>query len=179
VSIFDHQDPESTLAPAHSRPSPQPTFPEAQAVEQEPIHLQDLLVQHRVATRQLLDAHGRLTHHLARLERPAQLDPVILTPEELIVEVRERVQLPTLSVGLLNPSDPAENPQAATVYWSGIGSATAAAYAHPVPAGKLLVLPVAASVIEVGVDPAKIAAGQQVVCFLMRFFTVQPAYLGG
>jgi len=143
-----------------------------------------VLTEHRIAAAQMREAHARLMDRLAMMETPGQMFPVgtlgIPAPSSPLltnpVELRENVQKPTLSVGLLNPNS-------INVYWSTGGntpSATGRAWATPPNA--LLVLPIAAQNIEIGCDPAALsgayAAGVALPVFVIRFFTVQPAFLG-
>jgi hypothetical protein len=141
----------------------------------------ETLVSHHAAAAQLREAHDRLMKRLAMMETPARVYPVVLglpnagapalTQE---VEVREEVSEPTLSVGLLNPN-------AIPIYWSTTGTAQPSARAFSTPPNALLVLPISAQWVGVGASPTDlntVGVGVAVISFLIRYFTVQPAFLG-
>jgi hypothetical protein len=115
--------------------------------------------------------HRELLERASVELEPAQLKTVLLTAAAPIAEDLHNTEKPSLSLGILNP-----NALAVAVGLSG-GSATLAARAVIVPANSLLVLPVAVAQLEIGADPVALGAGTAVV-FLLRFPTVQPAFLG-
>jgi hypothetical protein len=155
----DHGVP-ARVQPGHTQPYPE--------LPHDPVVWEQLIAQ-RAVTKHMADQHERMLHALTR---PAQMIPIQLTAANAVQEDRERYELPTLSVGLLNPAGSPGN-----VNLGVIGSATAADAISVAP-GKLLVLPISAQQIEVGTSFA-LGAGQVLFCYLLRFFTVQAAYLGG
>lgn len=137
----------------------------------------ETLIAHQAAAAQMQQAHDRLMDRLSAMEEPAQFETVVLneliggTPSGTYTkELREKVQRPSLSIGILNPNS-------VTIFFSPIGSATAAARAYSVPPNCLLVLPMSVQWLEVGADPTVLLANAAVV-FVWRYFTVQPAFLG-
>ena len=181
-----HGSERTPTAPTHVPAGPdsgvnvrQHTRPAAEAPSQQ--LMWETLVSHHAAAAQLRQAHDRLMKRLAMMETPARIYPVVvglpnaaapaLTQE---VELREEVAEPTLSVGLLNPN-------AIPIYWSVTGTAQPSARAFSTPPNALLVLPISAQWVGVGASPTDlntIGVGIAVVCFLIRYFTVQPAFLG-
>lgn len=134
----------------------------------------ETLIAHAASAQQLREAHDRLMDRLAAMETPAQFDTVVLNSSDLpgvyTKELRERVQQPTLSLGVLNPNS-------INVYFSPTGTASPTARAFSVPPNAMLVLPISAQQVEVGCVPTDLGANTAVV-FLWRYFTVQPAFLG-
>lgn len=181
-----HGSQRAPVAPTHVPAGPDPGVNVKQrtrpAVEEPSAQLiWETLISHHAAAAQLREAHDRLMKRLSMMETPARVYPVVvglpnaaapaLTQE---VEVREEVSEPTLSVGLLNPN-------AIPIYWSTTGTAQPAARAFSTPPNALLVLPISAQWVGVGANPADLntlGVGIAVVSFLIRYFTVQPAFLG-
>lgn len=110
-----------------------------------------------------------MVRHLQDLQDPAELRVVTLTSGQ--PTATDRAGGVSRSIGVLNPS-------AATV-WLGIGGArpSAAGRAPSCPPKGLLVLPIMVNDLEIGGDAAALAGGDQVV-YVMRFSTVQAAFLG-
>jgi hypothetical protein len=110
----------------------------------------------------------RLERVMRGLAEPPRFSTHALTAQTPIV--RDEVTDAALSIGILNP-----NP---IPVWVGVagGSATAAARAPSLPPSSALVLPIAVADLELGADPADLAAGDAVI-FLFRFPTVQPLLL--
>lgn len=166
---MNHQPP--VAPPQHGTPAstPQPSLYEF-ATEQE--KLWQSVIANQALHRELLDGHKKLVELIAMLEHPAQLSPLGFTQQQQVIEDRERWEWATRSIGLYNPAGAPGN-----VQFNGAGTATAAD-AFIVPAGKLLVVPISAQTIECA-SMAALGAGQSHYAFLFRFFSVQPAYLGG
>jgi hypothetical protein len=131
---------------------------------------EQLVARREAATSQLLTAHDRMIEFLDRVSTPAQAETIVITSVQNPVESRERIQKPTLSIGVFNP-----NP--VIVYFSGIGSATLNARAWSAPAQSFIVVPISAAMVELGCDPSDVTEDNAVVQ-LLRFFTVQPAFIG-
>jgi hypothetical protein len=111
--------------------------------------------------------HGELCELLERAQEPGMLTTVSLSSARLARSYSSQVDAPTRSVALFNPT-------AVQVY---LGEAV------PVPPKSGLVLPIAASEFEVGIDPSdatSIAAlgTSTAVVFLIRFKAVQPFFFG-
>lgn len=161
-------NPGDPTPPGHTRARPDYDFGQV-AWEQ--------LVAQRAATQQLLDAHERMIDRLEALETPPMVEAIVIAPLSAAlpanpVESREKVARPTMSIGIYNPNN-------IIVYFSGIGSANANARAWSAPPNSLLVVPISAGVIELGCDPVALATlNQNVIVQLLRFYTVQPAFLG-
>lgn len=133
----------------------------------------EALIALRVVTARTLELNQQLLEYLAQLEQPAQMETVVINPNNngaYIYESRERFEAPVRSIGILNPN-------AIPIYFSGIGSAAANMRSPSAPPNSLIVLPISAQMIEVGANPADLGSNTA-VCFLLRFFTVQPAFLG-
>lgn len=127
-----------------------------------------------VATQEMTERHskaiGRLSALVEAATTPATYEVHRLTAAR--PSVRDDVGDPSKSVGLYNPST-------AVIYLAiGGGLARPNNDQWSVPPASALVLPFAAGDVEVGADPADLAAGDAVV-FLVRFKTVQPLYLWG
>lgn len=144
-----------------SRPFPDPA---------EPINWQEMWTAQRAALHHMQSAHDRLYELIGQLQQPAQVETVVLTPQQFVWESRERWEKPTQSIGILNPN-------AIAVYFSTVGSAAPNLRSPSAPPNSLIVLPIAGTVIEVAADPTALGASTA-VCFLLRYFTVQPAFLG-
>lgn len=110
-----------------------------------------------------------LERHYRALGACARLSTHALTATQPVV--RDEVREAAKSIGILNP-----NPLPVFIGVAG-GSATAAARAPSAPPSSVLVLPIDVMDLEIGADPALLAAGDAVV-FLFRFSTVQPLFLG-
>lgn len=104
-----------------------------------------------------------------RLASPAQLSTVVLDASAPVKMADER-QVRTASIGIWNPGD------FTVLLGLGGGRATIAAQAWQVPPQSLMVIPVAAGDVEIGTEDS-LAAGPAVV-HLLRYNTVQPAFLG-
>jgi hypothetical protein len=117
------------------------------------------------------------THQLVRELRqmvadqtaPADLDEIVLTTATPRVELEARN--PFASLGILNPT-------AADIYVGVNGSARVGSRVPMCPAVSLLVLPISIQLVEFGVDPAFPAANGDVVLYVFRYRSVQPAFLG-
>lgn len=132
-----------------------------------PQHLDHLAVLLR--SHEALKASTDALHdHLKRSCTPAEIRPLTLTAARPITT---DLGGNCLSIGVLNPT--------LTPVYLGIGGATAAPGAGAVsaPPKSLLVLPVPCGTLDVGGDPAILAGGDATV-FLLRFATVQAAFLG-
>ena len=137
-----------------------------------PTNWEELIAQ-RAATQQLLDAHERMMAWLTAAETPAQVEAIAINDKNngvYVFESRERFEMPTMSIGVLNPNSVA-------VFFSTIGSAAPNMRSYSCPPNCLIVLPIGAGQVELGCDPVVLGANTA-VCFLLRFFTVQRAYLG-
>lgn len=133
----------------------------------------EVLIALRAATAQTIDLNHQLLSYLAQLEQPAQMETVVINPQNngsYVTESREKVEWAVRSIGLLNPNN-------IPIYFSGVGSAAAAMRSPSAPPNSLIVLPISATYIEVGANPTDLGANTA-VCFLLRYFTVQPAFLG-
>jgi hypothetical protein len=128
------------------------------------------LVAQNAATHQLLSGHERLVDLIERMSRPAQMDCIVLTPAQPTVESREKSGETVLSIGILNPNN-------INIYFSGTGTASAITRSPAAPPTSLIVLPIMAQMIEIAANPTDLGANTA-ICFLFRFFTVQPAFLG-
>lgn len=146
----------------------QATQPQAQPSTDQIVWEQ--LVAQRAATAQLVAAHDRLMSRLEQLETPAQSFDVVIDAAHNPVELRELVEPATLSIGVYNP-----NPL--IVYFSTVGSAAPNMRSWSAPPNSLVIVPIGAGVVEFGADPALIG-GTTIVAKFLRFFTVQPAFLG-
>lgn len=102
-----------------------------------------------------------------RRQQPAVPKTIVLKQTQPIV--RDEVAVPSMSIGVLNPS-----PVVVFIGISG-GKASREAQAPSVPPGGGLVLPISAEDLEIGANPADLAAGDAVL-YLLRFDTVQPFY---
>jgi hypothetical protein len=111
----------------------------------------------------------QLAELFRRVDTPARLNTVVLTQTEPIK--RDETATSSLSIGVYNPSP-------VKVFW-GIagGKASQDARAPSQPPSSLLVLPVAVEDLELGANAADLAAGDAVL-YVLRFDTVQPAFLG-
>jgi hypothetical protein len=155
------------------------TTPATELDPNAPRNVLELLAAHRATSHQLLEAHAEMVSILHRLKQPAQMETIVLgltgqTDQQIapVYESRERFENPTLSIGVFNP-----NP--ITVYFSGIGTASATTRSPSCPPNTMLVLPISASTIELACDVTDLTTlGENAVVFLLRFFTVQAAYLG-
>lgn len=130
----------------------------------------EAMLGHQAATRQLVARHQDLLELLQRIETPATFEPIQLTAVNNPIESGAHTER-TLSIGLYNPQN------VGPVQFSVQGSASAAD-AFVLAAGKLIVLPISAGIVEIGTNVA-LGAGQSLYCFLLRYKTVQPAFLGG
>lgn len=111
---------------------------------------------------------NELLERLAAADTPADLRTVALTRAKPV----EVIDADVRSFGVLNAT--------AVNVMAGVGGIRAQAgyRAVPVPPLSLLVLPVQADHVEVGIDPATIAADATAVVYVLLFKTVQPAHLG-
>lgn len=133
----------------------------------------EVLIALRAATQHTLTLNQQLLEYLAQLETPAQMETVVINDKnagQYVVESRERFEQPVRSIGLLNPNN-------IPIYFSGIGSAAANMRSPSAPPNSLIVLPISAQMIEVGANPNDLGQNTA-VCFLLRYFTVQQAFLG-
>ena len=95
------------------------------------------------------------------------------TDNGYLVTARPHTDWPTRSIGIYNPHD-------VTVYFGlGGGSPTLGQHAPSVPPNGLLVLPLRVGAIEIGIDPADVAAlaAADVTVYVMRFAAPQAAVL--
>lgn len=117
-----------------------------------------------------IESHLEELHEI--LKRQQQPPEIRLLEFTLAVpQVRVDPTRPSLSISVLNPS-------AATIL-VGIGSAASvSSRAISVRPGSMLTLPVSADQFELAVDPAELAGGP-VVAYLLRYDSVQPAFVGG
>lgn len=146
--------------------------PSAYDVAGEQQKLWESILANQATHRRMVDQVGELTELIAMIKEPAQCIPVGFTQGNTTIEDREKVQFATRSIGLFNPPGAPGN-----VQFSGIGSASAAD-SLIVAAGKLLVVPISAQMVELSTS-AVLGAGQSHYCFFFRFFSVQPAFYGG
>jgi hypothetical protein len=122
--------------------------------------------------------HERHAELLERCLQPARMSAHTLTPGDPTDLDQGSMEEPSLSLGVLNPNG-------CTVYL-GLSGGTASLAAEGVPVGpnQFLVLPVAVAQLEIGADPADLAAlgattaTQTALVFVFRFRQVQPAFLG-
>lgn len=121
-------------------------------------------------------AHGLLAHQRRQLQ-PAAIETITLTAGRPVWRSDVGERLEALSIGLLNPT-------VIPVYLGIAGNTPTIAGRSPsAPPRGLLVLPVDVRDVEVGADlsdpntAAALGAGDATV-FLLRFQTVQPAFLG-
>jgi hypothetical protein len=123
---------------------------------------QQLVKETRAAVNELLQL-------AKRQQRPAQLREVSLsqqTPKQ-----RDEAGDTALSIGIYNPSP-------VTVYSSiNGGAAEPGRDSLSFPPTSLTVLPLPVQDLELGADPAALAAGS-VTVYVLRFDTVQPAFVG-
>ena len=103
------------------------------------------------------------------LTEPAQLSTVVLSRAAPVRMADER-GVRTASLGVINPGD------FTILLGIGGGRASIAAQAIQVPPQALMVLPLAAGDVEVGTEDS--LAGGDAVVHLLRYSTVQPAFLG-
>ena len=103
------------------------------------------------------------------LTEPAQLTTVVLSRAVPVLMADER-SVKTASLGVINPGD------FTILLGIGGGRASIAAQAIQVPPQSLVVLPLAAGDVEVGTEDS--LAGGDAVVHLLRYSTVQPAFLG-
>lgn len=142
-----------------------------QAVERERAAAQNPATVHQLLLTAQANADS-VAATLARLERlldhrPARLIPISLSATT--PRVRDSIQRPSQSIALLNPSPVA-------VFFDVFGGRADAVPSVPsIPAGSGICLPVAVGDVEIGADPAGLAAGDAVL-FLMRFEVVQAFY---
>jgi hypothetical protein len=125
---------------------------------------------HAEHTRKIVD---ELHDMLERSVKPATPKQIVLT--QAIPRVTDDAKEYALSIGVFNPT-------ALTIYVGPDGGrATPEARAIAVPPTSLLVLPIAAMSVEIGLsatDAAALAATDAVVVTLLRFPSVQAASLG-
>jgi hypothetical protein len=102
---------------------------------------------------------------------PARIEPIVLTQAAPIV-ADKMGEVYSPSIGLFNPSN-------VSPVYLGLGGSTPAPgqRAPSCPPQALLVLPVKVGDIEIGADPALLGVNT-LVCWLLRFYSVQPAFLG-
>lgn len=130
--------------------------------------------EHAAHTRETV---GRLHELVERQDRPGRLQVLELT--QLTPVRADDVAEISRSFAVLNLGGPLNVPGVDVLVGSQGMRARADAQPFVVPARRALVMPVEADIIEVGVDPATIGAGDRIVVFLIRFSSVQPFYFGG
>jgi hypothetical protein len=130
--------------------------------------------EHAAHTRETV---GRLHELVERQDRPGRLQVLELTQ---VTPVRtDDVAEISRSFAVLNLGGPLNVPGVDVLVGSQGMRARVDAQPFVVPARRALVLPIEADIIEVGVDPATIGAGDRIVVFLIRFSSLQPFYFGG
>lgn len=111
-----------------------------------------------------------IREYFGRVDQPASMRTLRLTASVPIQ--RDRSGSASKSVGILNPTT--------TAIYVGIGGVQAKPNneAITVAASSLLVLPVEELDLDLGADPAALAAGDAVI-YVFRFAAVQPLYFRG
>lgn len=114
-------------------------------------------------------AHELIAHQRRSLA-PAAVETIVLTVSEPVWSSDVGEGMEALSIGLLNPNS--------IEVYLGIGgnSASARGRSPSAPPKSLLVLPIDVRDLEVGANVADLTS--DAVVFLLRFPTVQPAFLG-
>jgi hypothetical protein len=146
--------------PRHARPVPHVLHPNDAAL--------NAIAEARLAAELARTAVDDLLELFRRADTPADMVVVTLTAAEPVKLPRAHGK----SVGILNPTS------APVFLGVGGASASAAGRSPSCPAKSAITLPIYANQIEIGANPADVAAGDLTV-YAFFFESVQPLSLGG